>query len=279
MTALAAFPHHPQQFMPAAAASPSSLFPSPPSSSSSAPHAAPAQPPSAAVDEDDLLALLGSDTFSLESARDRDLVLLQGFLRGAALPGAAAPSAPPPGAGGLSIGGQYQQGGAAGGWNGWRPNGGFPGDNSGAAGHYGSPMSFSSASNLPPAPSTSLNSNAPHYPSPAQSAFLNLAPAPSPPSYPSPRRGSLSSSRGRRSSGGGSSSLGLGGLAMGTRAPACSRERVPTLASFEGGGGAAGLEDSSAAAPSDGGWKSRLRSAKHAAEQPGQQHDEDVMME
>ncbi|GAA6041748.1 hypothetical protein JCM8097_008311 [Rhodosporidiobolus ruineniae] len=261
-------------------------------SSSSSPFSAPpapASPPymapsSAAVDDDDLLALLGSDSFSLESARDKDLVLLQSFLQGV-LPSSTQPAGAhpvPPSAHSIQINASaqalLQQHAALSGWNGWRPQGG-----DGAAAPYGSPMSFQSSaapasSSYTAAPSSSLTGHhgGQHNPflqlatpptSSASAAFSPSSPfaASSSSSYHQPRRSSLSSST-------------LGG---GVRAPACSRERVPTLGSFGTAGGAAprpleeqeeGQEGDGAA--QDGGWKSRLRSARRAAQQ-----DDDAMME
>lgn len=236
------------------AASSSTAFPSS-STTSSAPVG---YSQSAAVDDEDLLALLGSDTFSLESARDRDLGMLQSFLQGV-LPGTQPNHPTPPPHPGLAFG---QAAGASAGWNGWRPSGSADG----AAAPYGSPMSFSSTAGGPSAPSSSLNTTQ-HFPSPAQQAFLNLAPSPSPFSTnsqlaPSPRRGSLSS-RGRAAHTAGQS------MQAGYRAPAVSRERGQALeaAPPSSSGAAEGAENQ--------GWKTRLRSARQAA----QQHDEDAMME
>ncbi|BGP18772.1 hypothetical protein JCM10213_004269 [Rhodosporidiobolus nylandii] len=256
-----AFPHRPMM-----APSPSSSH-FPPAPTAASPYDQHTSS-SAAVEEDDLLALLGSDTFSLESARDKDLSRLQNFLMGVmpTAPGTSAAHHPAPphnsgisiSSGGAGFGGMAQQPAFSGTWNGWRPAGG-----EGAAAPYGSPMSFASSSAAAPvAPSSSFTTSAPH-PSPAQGAFLPLAASPaaahSPQLYGSPRRGSLSS-RGRAPPGVGYA---------GTRAPACSRDRVPTLATF--GGGAAQQEQD------EGGWKSRLRSAGRVVEE--RTGDEDAMME
>ncbi|GAA5874911.1 hypothetical protein JCM8547_003608 [Rhodosporidiobolus lusitaniae] len=254
----------------------SSAFPPSPSSSSPPanhqPHYAPA-----AVDEDDLLALLGSDAFSLESRRDRDLLSLTSFLHQSFQPPASSAAGLVPQGFPASLGQAAAQGGGGGGgagWNGWRPSG-SGGGGEGTAAPYGSPMSFSSPGGVPPAPSSSLNTNpAFAYPSPAQTAFLDLTGSPSSSSpssqhLPSPRRGSLSS-RGR-------APTSFGVPPPSTRAPACSRERVPTLSSVgssAGGGGGGALPSSADEMHDGGGWKSRLRSAKALAQQ-----DEDMVME
>ncbi|BGP45689.1 hypothetical protein JCM10450v2_001519 [Rhodotorula kratochvilovae] len=240
------------------------------SSSSSATLSAPTAGGSA-VDDDDLLAL---GAFSLESARDRELLCLSSFLKGV-LPSAPGTAAHPPALNAgltLSSAASAAAATAAGAWNGWRPQGG-----DGSAAPYGSPMSFASSASVA-APGSSAPSSSfaaafspPHhhqggfatYPSPAQ-AYAPLPGAGSPLA-------------------GGSWAAAAGVVAPGYRAPACSRERVPTLAALAG-----------AQADEDGGWKSRLRSSTRRAAQEQQQQqvqarqreqqayaerDEDAMME
>ncbi|GEM08993.1 hypothetical protein Rt10032_c07g3010 [Rhodotorula toruloides] len=249
------------------------------------------------VDEDDLLDLLGSDSFSLESRRDRELLALSSFLK-TALPGASAggPAAHPPGPT-LAIGGNAAQGlpggASSSGWNGWRPahqGGGIGGE--GVAAPYGSPMSFastaSSMSNLahhaapvssfspPPVPSSSSSSSfafpsaspAHHsfFPpgSPATTSTSILSASPASRTQASPFSAPLRHPQQRR-----------------IRAPACSRERVPTLSSIAptngravagGAGGASVLDEE--------GWKARLRSAARTRKtQALEESSDDVMME
>lgn len=273
------------------------------------------------VDEDDLLDLLASDSFSLESRRDRDLLVLSSFLK-SALPGASAggPTAHPPGPS-LAIGGNAGQGlfgaggggaaAAAAGWNGWRPahqGGGVGGE--GVAAPYGSPMSFAStASNMsnvahhaapsssfspPPVPSSSSSFAFPS-PSPSHhhsffppgspvttsSAILSASPVSrtqaspfaAPSRHPQQRRPSASSPLFQTQT-----PQTLQQIHQGIRAPACSRERVPTLSSIAptngpgAAGGALGLDEE--------GWKTRLRSAARARKaQAVDESSDDVMME
>ncbi|BGP29765.1 hypothetical protein JCM10296v2_001510 [Rhodotorula toruloides] len=272
------------------------------------------------VDEDDLLDLLASDSFSLESRRDRDLLVLSSFLK-SALPGASAggPAAHPPGPS-LAIGGNAGQGlfgagggaAAAAGWNGWRPahqGGGVGGE--GVAAPYGSPMSFAStASNMsnvphhaapsssfspPPVPSSSSSFAFPS-PSPSHhsffppgspvttsSAILSASPASrtqaspfaAPSRHPQQRRPSASSPLFQTQT---QTPQTLQQIHQGIRAPACSRERVPTLSSIAptngpaAAGGALGLDEQ--------GWKTRLRSAARAKKaQSVEESSDDVMME
>ncbi|GAA6023292.1 hypothetical protein JCM10207_006223 [Rhodosporidiobolus poonsookiae] len=246
--------------MPLASSSPFSP-PNPASSSSSGATYAPA---SAAVDEDDLLALLSSDQFSLESPRDAELLRLSSLLKSVIPTGNSQLHHPQPpslaqASAGIAMSAQQQLANPLSSWNGWRPS-------AGDAPPYGSPMSLSSGAthNGYTAPSSSLNTNASASPFTAP-AFPLSPPASSSPAYASPR--GAASSRGRSQA---------SAIGMGYRAPACSRERVPTLASFGAGGPAAAVPEQEAAFDG-GGWKSRLRSAKHAAEQL--EGDEDAMME
>ncbi|GJN88239.1 hypothetical protein Rhopal_001204-T1 [Rhodotorula paludigena] len=241
---------------------------------------------SAAVDDDDLLSLLGSDSFSLETARDRELLLLGSFLKGVLPPAAAGSGAhhhPAPLNAGLTISSAASA--HAAGWNGWRP---AP---DGVAAPFGSPMSFASSSvgssAFPAGPSTSYQSTSslgPHRASPAQ-AFVPL----SPPVTTSP--GAPVS----RTNATGASAASRGQPLNGYRAPACSRERVPTLAAIQHQQQQQQQQQmqqqmqQQAAAQEDGGWKSRLRSSARLQQQQQQQQqqqaqapfelDEDAMME
>ncbi|BGP22528.1 hypothetical protein JCM10295v2_001413 [Rhodotorula toruloides] len=271
------------------------------------------------VDEDDLLDLLGSDSFSLESRRDRELLALSSFLK-TALPGASAggPAAHPPGPT-LAIGGNAAQGlpggASSSGWNGWRPahqGGGIGGE--GVAAPYGSPMSFastaSSMSNLahhaapvssfspPPVPSSSSSSSfafpsaspahhsffPPGSPATTSTSILSASPASrtqaspfsAPLRHPQQRRPSASSPLVQTQT-----PQTLQHIHQGIRAPACSRERVPTLSSIAptngravagGAGGASVLDEE--------GWKARLRSAARTRKtQALEESSDDVMME
>ncbi|GAA5990730.1 hypothetical protein JCM10908_003211 [Rhodotorula pacifica] len=236
-----------------------------PPPSSHAPHAVPS---SAAVDEDDLLALLNND-FAIDSKRDRELVVLSSFLKGVLPPagGAVAHPLPPALTSNVTIGNAATAQ-HLGGWNGWRPNG------EGIAAPFGSPMSFASTSSamsgMPPGPSTSfgsafspssLTSGQHHFASP-KNTFAGL-PSNSP-AQRSPFGRAASSSQ---------------QLPPGARAPACSRERVPTLATFGQAGSTATAD------PEEGGWKTRLRSSKprpssaDRSQQIAPTTEEDVMME
>ncbi|GAA5873527.1 hypothetical protein JCM3774_000041 [Rhodotorula dairenensis] len=229
-------------------------------------HAPQSAPSSAAVDEDDLLALLNND-LAIDSKRDRELVVLSSFLKGVLPPagGAVAHPLPPALTSNVTIGNAATAQ-HLGGWNGWRPTG------EGIAAPFGSPMSFASTSSalsgMPPGPSTSFGTafspsslNSGHHFASPKSNFIGL-PANSP---------------ARRSSFGRASSV-QQALPPGVRAPACSRERVPTLASFG--------PTPTAAEPEEGGWKTRLRSSKPrpSSTDRNQQiaptaEEDDVMME
>ncbi|GAA6053706.1 hypothetical protein JCM3770_003176 [Rhodotorula araucariae] len=247
---------------------PPSLFPRMSPASPTATSLAPLPPASAAVDDDDLLAL---GAFTLDTSRDRELLCLSSFLKGV-LPSAPGTAAHPPALNaGLTISTAATAGVGAGAWNGWRPQGG-----DGSAAPYGSPISFASSGPGSSVPSTSFAAafsppnNPPHafaaYPSPAQA----YAPLPGPGSPLSGASGSAMR---------GSWATAASVVAPGYRAPACSRERVPTLAAFR-----------AAQADEDGGWKSRLRSSTRRAAQEQQQQqqqqqqapaerDDDSMME
>ncbi|GAA5951201.1 hypothetical protein JCM21900_004373 [Sporobolomyces salmonicolor] len=257
---------------------------SPSTSSSPFPPALPSSsvaPSSAAVDEEDLLALLASDTFSLESRRDKDLIVLSSFLKGV-LPSAPSQASPPAG---ISIGSSAP---APPSWNGWRP------DASTSSAPYGSPMSFQSTSSgsaaVPPAPSSSLNNHpSPPFPPNLAAAVLPLNFFPdhfasgaagtsprSPPAGPGGASGALS---GAALSGSGAS-------------PASSPPRRRDTAGAEGGDraparGSFGASASAAAEEEAQGWKSRLRNSTMARRQEEEQarrayqlqQDEDAMME
>ncbi|POY76009.1 hypothetical protein BMF94_0732 [Rhodotorula taiwanensis] len=235
-------------------------------------HAPQPSPSSAAVDEDDLLALLNND-LAIDSKRDRELVVLSSFLKGVLPPAAGAVAHPLP----PNLTSNVTIGNAAtaqhyGGWNGWRPTG------EGIAAPFGSPMSFASTSSamsgMPPGPSTSFGS-----------AF---SPSSIPSSHPfaSPKNHFIAGSPAAAAQ---RSPFGRPGIAQqamppGARAPACSRERVPTLASFSDQNRAAAAPPV-VSQPEEGGWKGRLRSSK--ARQPSADRgrpvaptvEEDVMME
>jgi len=109
-----------------------------PSSTHSQSHPHQQHASTSAADEEDLLALLGSDTFSLESQRDRDLIKLGSFLSNLI---------PPPHSSTTSTHTSTSSQPVL----------------SPSTNHFGSPMSFQSSSSgfsqshLPPAPSSSLN--------------------------------------------------------------------------------------------------------------------------
>lgn len=230
-----------------------------------APHAA--VPNSAAVDEDDLLALLNND-LAIDSKRDRELVVLSSFLKGVLPPagGAVAHPLPPALTSNVTIGNAATAQ-HLGGWNGWRPTG------EGIAAPFGSPMSFASTSSalsgMAPGPSTSFGSA-------FSPSSLNAGHA-----FASPKNGliGLPSNSPAQRSHFGRASTAQQSLPPGVRAPACSRERVPTLASF-------GSPAAAAPEPEEGGWKTRLRSSKprpsSTDRNPSQiapTAEEDVMME
>ncbi|BGP53605.1 hypothetical protein JCM8202_001474 [Rhodotorula sphaerocarpa] len=207
-------------------------------------------PSSAAVDEDDLLALLNND-LAIDTKRDRELVVLSSFLKGVLPPAAGSVAHPLP----PNLSNNVTIGNAAtaqhlGGWNGWRPNG------EGIAAPFGSPMSFASTSSalsgMPPGPSTSFGtafspSSGHPFASP-KNGYVGL-----PSQSPAPRSSPFARSSGSFSSPSQQS------LPAGVRAPACSRERVPTLSSIN-----ANAEMSAPPTPQaeEGGWKTRLRSSK-----------------
>ena len=229
-----------------------------------APYAA--VPNSAAVDEDDLLALLNSD-LAIDSKRDRELVVLSSFLKGVLPPagGAVAHPLPPALTSNVTIGNAATAQ-HLGGWNGWRPTG------EGIAAPFGSPMSFASTSSalsgMAPGPSTSFGSA-------FSPSSLNASHA-----FASPKNGliGLPSNSPAQRSPFGRASTAQQSLPPGVRAPACSRERVPTLASF-------GSPAAAATEPEEGGWKTRLRSSKPRPSSTDRNQpiapttEEDVMME
>ncbi|GAA5992742.1 hypothetical protein JCM11641_001475 [Rhodosporidiobolus odoratus] len=277
------FPHQPMAHPSSYTTSSASLFP--PTSQSHQLQQPSYGGTSSAVEEDDLLALLSSDSFSLDSARDRELLLLQSFLKGV-IPTASSdstghPQPPPPPPLSISpafpsavVGGSAQQqlreyaqqGGlwtAGSGANvGWKEGAG-----EGSRAPYGSPRSFVSTAGM--GPSTSLLSNPPMFPPPpssssavsphrptASSAFPCSPSAFSSPPPPAP------APRGR-----GAGLPSSYNHTYGARAPACSRERVPTLSSFGGGEEEVG----------GGGWKGRLRSS--AARKGGREEEESAELE
>lgn len=102
------------------------------------------------LDTDDLLDLFAADTFSLESNRDRDLLLMASFLQGALPQSSSPPNGPSSStgtAGAQWIGGNgpassLASANSSAGWNGWRPD--------------ASTSSYGSYPSAPPAPSSSF---------------------------------------------------------------------------------------------------------------------------
>lgn len=188
--------------------------------------------------EDELLDLLASDTFSLESHRDRDILLLSSILQGA-LPTSSSPPSHGiniSGTGPTSTGGVL--GGGAG-WNGWRP------DASTSQQVYGS---NSSGSYQPPAPSSSLQStnntlsssnfpfnsttaSSPNPPTPHGTPLNMLQNLPSTTSPPTDqqtsRRYNTRSGARPPTSSASSGAFAPPSAPFGCRAPAVSRERQP----------------------------------------------------
>ncbi|GAA5864691.1 hypothetical protein JCM1840_002202 [Sporobolomyces johnsonii] len=244
-----------------------------------------AAPSSAAVDEEDLLALLGSDTFSLESRRDKDLLVLQSFLQGVLPPAPSQQLSPS----GISIGSSAP---APPSWNnGWRP------DASTSAAPYGSPMSFQSTSSgsaaVPPAPSSSLNNHpSPAFPPNLAAAVLplNFFPDPfagasagtSPPSLAGVPGGTSGALSGAAISGGGAATPASSPRRRGTGGAERGDRTSSAKGSFGPGAGAATAVEEEAQ-----GWKSRLRNSTRARRLDEEQaprgyqlqQDEDAMME
>lgn len=266
------------------------LMPSPrrPSTSSLSPHHATTPMGmgggGSALDDEDLLSL---GSFKLETARDQELLCLHSFLKGVLPSGAAGNSTahhPPALNAGLTLANVASGSGNA--WaNGWKPEGG-----AGSAAPWGSPMSFASSTASVPLGSSALSqSSFPHHhygatPPTTQPHQQQQFAYPSPQSFAAPTGAA-----------GGPSARGTWAAVSppGYRAPACSRERVPTLSGFAAqqpggaaaGSGAGGLAD-------DGGWKSRLRPRRAAQDHQQQQgrpayaerdeeeeDDDDAMME
>lgn len=205
------------------------------------------------MDDDDLLASFASDAFSLESNRDRELMLMASFLQGA-LPHSSSPPENHHAAAGSNaqwIGGGPAISGAlpssSAGWNGWRPDASTSNGMGGSSNHYGSYPA------PPPAPSSSFakeshaafNSNnagpssadfgfgqptaTPHG-TPMSFAHPSLPPAspdlssfPSSHSGPDPRYGTRSTTRNNPPP----PQQQLNTTFAGCRAPAVSRERIP----------------------------------------------------
>lgn len=177
-----------------------------------------------ANDEEDLMALFSSDTFSLESQRDRELLHLSSFLQ-TALPPGSSPPQPSNLSGGNStsqwISGpdsSHSAGGAA--WNGWRA------DVSTSTQHYGSANQHPTATphGTPLSHTLALPDSSP--------SSLNMRDGSTDWSRRGGRVGSdgYATAPGTGPTGtgmwGGSTSSGGGGLGLGgCRAPAVSRER------------------------------------------------------
>lgn len=189
-------------------------------------------------DEDDLSMLLGSDAFSLESSRDRDLLLLSSLLQTSLPPGSSPPHAhaftvtsPTQGAHPSMAGGSWSQ---ANGGSGWGSMGGRGDDNA-----------YASTSSKPFDPSQGNNGATQHTATPHGTPLLHtlaLPPASSPLEDFTARDGSVDwSRRGGRVGADGQSNYGagtwgttpgvspqfagVGGGGAGVRAPAVSRER------------------------------------------------------
>ncbi|KAL8277159.1 hypothetical protein RQP46_010487 [Phenoliferia psychrophenolica] len=141
--------------------------------SQSSHHLAPASGSAASSSDldEDLLALLASDTFSLQSHRDRDLDLLSSLLA-ASLP----PNSSPP-AQGQWIGSAPAPVASTSQWNGWTPSSGYyapqgsynAGPGAGPTPH-GTPLS-SAPLPLPSSPSTAQTSFFPQQPAQPSSSF------------------------------------------------------------------------------------------------------------
>ena len=274
MTAVASPTAFHLALMPAAASPPRPAGATSPASSSHHHHHG-----SSALDDDDLLSL---GAFKLESQRDQELLCLQSFLKGV-LPAAAAGGStahPPALNSGLTLANAAS---ASSAWaNGWKA----PAE--GVAVPYGSPMSFASTASVGGPLGSSLSQSAsafPQHQSPFSSNHQQQHAYPSPQSFAQqPAVGSPL--------GGGAARGTWAAASPGHRAPACSRERVPTLSGFAAQGGApqgGGAGAGAVSAAVDDGWKSRLRSSTRRAAQDQQYQarsshtqrddDDDAMME